>query len=159
MPNRREIGPRTAQLSTMLTANGTGKCIHARVARFKESTWLEVTIAVEDTKGDSVRIIANNRNGLLRDFQEQESLVVGRHIAFSGSIVNGSISDSYCKDGQKTVRSRKVPEMKLSYAFLKRIPVLTVEVPVEREDTVTPVSQEPEETIKHVELDVATPPF
>ena len=124
----------------MLIANGTGTIIAARVASNENDTWLAVTIAVDDKDGNSLRVEASNKNGLLASFLEDESNVVGRNVAFSGSIMLNKVADSYIKEGQKMVRSKQFPTLRISYALIQRIGAKQKAKPVH----VAPVSTEQE---------------
>ena len=121
----------------MFKCFGAGTIIHARVASYKESTWLEVTLAVEDSKGESIRVLMNNRNGLLEDFRKDASLVLNRWVSFSGSLIHSSVMNSYTKPGQKMVRKLKHPRLRLNYGFIKRIPLSSVTAGNEN-DLITP---------------------
>ena len=107
----------------MFKCFGAGTIIHAPVASNKESTWLEVTLAVEDSKAESIRVLMNNRNGLLEDFQKDESLVLNRWVSFSGSLIHSSVMNSYTKPGQKMVRKLTHPRVRLNYGTIMRIPL------------------------------------
>lgn len=109
----------------MFKCFGAGTIIHARVATATKTgkQWLEVTVAVEDRNGDSIRVDIGNSNGIFRDFLKDESLVLNRWISFSGDLIHSSVMNSYTKPGQKMVRKLKHPRLRLNYGTIMRIPL------------------------------------
>ena len=117
----------------MLTATGTGRIINSRLAKNKDDEWLEVTIACDDfsEEDNSIRIIANNKNGMLEAYKKNlesfNKAYIGRHVTFSGSIVHKSVSSHYFDQNNGSLKSRKNPEFKISYASIERSPLPKVE--------------------------------
>ena len=117
----------------MLTATGTGRIINSRLAKNKDDEWLEVTIACDDfsEEDNSIRIVANNKNGMLdaykKNLESFNKAYIGRHVTFSGSIVHKSVSSHYFDQNNGSLKSRKNPEFKISYASIERSPLPKVE--------------------------------
>ena len=117
----------------MLTATGTGRIINSRLAKNKDDEWLEVTIACDDfsEEDNSIRIVANNKNGMLEAYKKNlesfNKAYIGRHVTFSGSIVHKSVSSHYFDQNNGSLKSRKNPEFKISYASIERSPLPKVE--------------------------------
>ena len=117
----------------MLTATGTGRIINSRLAKNKDDEWLEVTIACDDfsEEDNSIRIVANNKNGMLEAYKKNlesfNKAYIGRHVTFSGSIVHKSVSSHYFDQNNGSLKSRKNPEFKISYATIERSPLPKVE--------------------------------
>ena len=119
----------------MLNAQGTGRITNARLANNKKNNdeWLEVTIACDDfsEEDNSIRIVANNKNGMLEAYKKNlesfNKAYIGRHVTFSGSIVHKSVSSHYFDQNNGSLKSRKNPEFKISYASIERSPLPKVE--------------------------------
>ena len=117
----------------MLTATGTGRIINSRLAKNKDDEWLEVTIACDDfsEEDNSIRIVANNKNGMLEAYKKNlesfNKAYIGRHVTFSGSIVHKSVSSHYFDTNDGSLKARKNPGFKISYASIERSPLPKVE--------------------------------
>tara|TARA_B100001250_G_scaffold122460_1_gene104009 strand:- start:1523 stop:1900 length:378 start_codon:yes stop_codon:yes gene_type:complete len=119
----------------MLTATGTGRITNARLAQNKKNNdeWLEVTIACDDfsEEDNSLRIQANNKNGMLeifkKDLEAFNKAYIGRHVTFSGSIVHKSVSSHYFDTRDGSLKASKNPGFKISYASIERSPLPKVE--------------------------------
>ena len=112
----------------MLNAQGTGRITNARLANNKANgdEWLEVTIACDDfsEEDNGIRIQANNSNGNLEAFNKS---YIGRHVTFTGSIVHKSVSSHYFDTNDGSLKARKNPGFKISYASIERSPLPKVE--------------------------------
>jgi len=119
----------------MLNAQGTGRITNARLANNKANgdEWLEVTIACDDfsEEDNGIRIQANNSNGMLKAFKENPEAFnksyIGRHVTFTGSIVHKSVSSHYFDTNDGSLKARKNPGFKISYASIERSPLPKVE--------------------------------
>ena len=119
----------------MLNAQGTGRITNARLANNKANgdEWLEVTIACDDfsEEDNGIRIQANNTNGMLdaykKDLEAFNKSYIGRHVTFTGSIVHKSVSSHYFDTNDGSLKARKNPGFKISYASIERSPLPKVE--------------------------------
>jgi hypothetical protein len=119
----------------MLTATGTGRITNVRLAENKKNgdEWLEVTIACDDFSEEDhgIRVQANNANGMLKAYKDNLEVFnkdyVGRHVTFSGRIVHKSVSSHYFDANDGSLKARKNPGFKISFAQIERSPLPKVE--------------------------------
>ena len=83
-----------------------------------EPQFLNVTVACEDSKKNSISIVYTDDNGMLKAFQEGRDMT-GARVIVHGDIDATGIRTSYVKNG--VVTDLKRPELKLKYVYTERV--------------------------------------
>ena len=101
----------------------TGNIINVKLATDRngnivEPRFLNVTVACEDSKKNSIRVKYTDNNGMLKSFENNEKLT-GLRVVVHGDIDLTGIRSHYTENGVN--KTRKHPEIKLNYAYTERV--------------------------------------
>ena len=107
----------------MQKATFTGNIINVKLATDRngnivEPQFLNVTVACEDSKKNSIRIKYTDNNGMLKATQNGEDLT-GTRVVVHGDIDLTGIRSHYTQDGAN--KTLKHPEISLNYAYTERV--------------------------------------
>ena len=104
---------------SIFTGNITNvKLATDRNGNIVEPQFLNVTVACEDSKKNSISIVYTDDNGMLKAFQEGRDMT-GNRVIVHGDIDPTGIRTSYVKNG--VVTDLKRPEIKLKYVYTERV--------------------------------------
>ena len=107
----------------MQKATFTGNIINVKLATDRngnivEPQFLNVTVACEDSKKNSIRIKYTDNNGMLKATQNGEDLT-GIRVVVHGDIDLTGIRSHYTQDGVN--KTLKYPEIGLKYHYTERV--------------------------------------
>ena len=107
----------------MQKATFTGNIINVKLATDRkgnivEPQFLNVTVACEDSKKNSIRIKYTDSNGMLKAFQNGDNLT-GLRVVVHGDIDLTGIRSHYTENGVN--KTLKHPEICLNYHYTERV--------------------------------------
>ena len=107
----------------MQKATFTGNIINVKLATDRkgnivEPQFLNVTVACEDSKKNSIRIKYTDSNGMLKAFQNGEDYT-GVRVVVHGDIDLTGIRSHYTENGVN--KTLKHPEINLNYHYTERV--------------------------------------
>lgn len=118
-----DMGTTQSTVNQMQKATFTGNIIHVGIATDRkgnivEPQFLNVTVAAEDSKKNSIRVKYTDNNGMLKATQNGEDLT-GTRVVVHGDIDLTGIRSHYTQDGAN--KTLKHPEISLNYAYTERV--------------------------------------
>tara|TARA_Y100001951_G_scaffold58544_1_gene46499 strand:- start:709 stop:1122 length:414 start_codon:yes stop_codon:yes gene_type:complete len=101
----------------------TGNIINVKLATDRngnivEPRFLNVTVACEDSKKNSIRVKYTDSNGMLKSFENNEKLT-GLRVVVHGDIDLTGIRSHYTENGVN--KTLKYPEINLKYHYTERV--------------------------------------
>jgi len=118
-----EMGTTYSTVTQMQKATFTGNIINVKLATDRkgnivEPQFLNVTVACEDSKKNSIRIKYTDNNGMLKAFQNGEDYT-GVRVVVHGDIDLTGIRSHYTENGVN--KTLKHPEISLNWHYTERV--------------------------------------